>query len=226
MRLIAVVILTLATAVFWHAGVSQAKPKSKTKYTYYTISGSSARNLYQQMASRGPHVSGERALASTQMKIDPTIEVSGRSSCKIKRFGLSLDFTINLPKVSNEKRLAPKLRKRWRAFYKFVRAHEQRHRAIWIGCAGRVERKARTLRAGNCDTLGKKLQAMYDAENNRCRRKHDAFDTAEQKRLSKHPLVRAAQRVQRKSKKTRVIRASSSKSMGIGGTLRRAVADR
>ena len=105
-----------------------AKPKSKTKYTYYTISGKSARNLYQQMVSRGPHVSGDRALAATSVTTQQTGDLGGKSSCRVRNYKLSMDFTIRLPKERNEKSLPPRLRRTWKAFYKFVRRHEQRLR--------------------------------------------------------------------------------------------------
>lgn len=193
------IVVITAWAVFLTGTVS-AKPRTKTKYTYYTISGKSARNLYQQMVSRGPHVSGDRALAATSVTTQQTGELSGNSSCRVRNYKLSMDFTIRLPKVRNEKSLAPRLRKTWKAFYKFVRRHEQRHRAIWIGCAANIEKQVRKIRASSCRKVDRLANSIFKKVSASCERKHDAFDKAEQRRLARHPLVVAAKRVPRKSR--------------------------
>ncbi len=189
----------LVCALMW-TGIANAKPKTTTKYTYYSISGKSARNLYQQMVSRGPHVSGDRALAATSVTTQQTGDLGGKSICRVRNYKISMDFTIRLPKVRSEKSLPPRLRKRWRAFYKFVRSHEQQHRAIWIGCARQIERNARKLRAKSCGKVDRLANAVFKKGMKACGRKHDVFDAAEQKRLARHPLVVAAKRVPRKSR--------------------------
>ena len=185
-----------------------AKPRTKTKYTYYTISGKSARNLYQQMVSRGPHVSGDRALAATSVTTQQTGELTGKSSCRVRNYKLRMDFTIRLPKVRNEKTLPPRLRKTWKAFYRFVRRHEQRHRTIWIGCAASIESQVRKIRAKSCRKVDRLANSIFKKVSASCEKKHDAFDRAEQKRLARHPLVVAAKRVPRKKLNTTSRRAS------------------
>ena len=209
-------------AVFLSAAITvpppaSAKPRTKTKYTYYTISGKSARNLYQQMVSRGPHVSGDRALAATSVKTQQTGELSGKSTCRVRNYKLSMDFTIRLPKVRNEKSLTPRLRKRWKAFYQFVRRHEQRHRSIWIGCAKRIEREVRKVRSKSCRKVDQKANEIFKKLSAACDKQHNRFDAAEQKRLARHPLVVAAQRVPRTKKvKRRKSTQSSTKAFSRG----------
>lgn len=201
MRLVVGLLVGVAVAIAFWPQSSHAQPKSKTKYTYYTISGNSARKLYQQMISRGPHVGRDRALAATSVTTRQTGDLKGRSSCRVSNYRLSLDFTIRLPRVKNEKALPGSVRRRWRAFYKFVRRHEQRHRAIWIGCARNIERRIQKLRAKSCKQLDRKASGIFKSMSATCEKKHDAFDAGEQKRLARHPLVVAAKRV-RKSRKT------------------------
>ncbi len=189
-----------------------AKPAVKTKYTYYTISGTSARNLYQQMISRGPHVSGDRALAATRAETRQSGDFVMRKSCRVKNYKIGINFTIKLPKVANERKLPKRLRRDWRKFYKFVRSHELQHKAIWIGCARQVERKVRAIRASTCRSADSQANKIFRAVAKACEAKHDAFDRAEQKRLARHPLVVAAKRVPRRSKtktKTRAARATA-----------------
>ena len=200
MRLLLGLLLALVTCSIYVAGPAVAKPKVTTKYTYYTVKGKSARTLYQQMVRRGPHVSGERALASTTMRPRQSGEVVGRSTCRVRNYRLNLDFTIRLPKVGSEASLSPRLRKSWRAFSSFVKRHEQRHRAIWIGCGTRIETKIRKLRTKHCSKFDRLVDRIIETELTRCKKKHDAFDAAEQRRLARHPLVRAAKRTPRKTR--------------------------
>lgn len=206
-----VIVAVTAWAVILTGTVS-AKPRTKTKYTYYTISGKSARNLYQQMVSRGPHVSGDRALAATSVTTQQTGELGGTSSCRVRNYKLSMDFTIRLPKVRNEKGLPPRLRRTWKAFYKFVRRHEQRHRTIWIGCAANIEKQVRKIRASSCSKVDRLANSIFKKVSSSCERKHDAFDLAEQKRLARHPLVVAAKRVPRKTRTANAKRRKGSSS--------------
>jgi predicted secreted Zn-dependent protease len=215
MRFWVAVLVAFGLVAFSVSTPAKAKPKVKTKYVYYSISGQSARTLYEQMVRRGPHVNGERALASTTLKPEQTGQIGGKSDCRVRNYRLNLDFTIRLPKAQSEKSLSPKLRKHWRRFYQFVRAHEQRHRAIWINCARRIEKKVRGLRARTCAQLGQQMDAVFTAEGARCERQHDAFDTAEQKRLARHPLVRAAKRTPRE-KVARTTTGSGSTTRAIG----------
>jgi len=44
---------------------ASAKPVYTTKYSYYSIGGDTAAEIYNAMISRGPHVNGAKAYAST-----------------------------------------------------------------------------------------------------------------------------------------------------------------
>lgn len=211
--IIGFIVAATASAVLL-SGIVHAKPRTTTKYTYYSISGKSARNLYQQMVSRGPHVSGDRALAATSVTTQQTGELGGKSSCRVNNYKLSMDFTIRLPKVRNEKSLPPRLRKTWKAFYKFVRRHEQRHRSIWIGCAASIESQVRKIRSSSCRKVDRLANSIFKKVSATCERKHDAFDRAEQKRLARHPLVIAAKRVPRKTRTAKAKRSNT----GSGST--------
>ena len=192
----------MALQPVWMSDVN-AKPKVSTKYTYYKVDGSSARHLYQQMISRGPHVSGERALAATSAETRQRGEFVSGSRCRVKNYQISIDFTMRLPKVANERKMSKRLRVHWRKFSKFVRRHEERHKQIWIGCAREVERRVRSIRAKNCTTADREANHIFKSVAAACEKKHDAFDRSEQKRLSRNPLIVAAKRVERRKKVVR-----------------------
>jgi predicted secreted Zn-dependent protease len=195
---------------------ASAKPKVSTKYTYYNINGGSARNLYQQMISRGPHVSGERALAATSAETRQRGEFVSGSSCRVKNYEISINFTMRLPKVANERKMPKRLRAHWRKFYKFVRRHEERHKQIWVACARDVERRVRAIRARSCSAADREANRIFKTVAAACEKKHDAFDRAEQKRLSRNPLIVAAKRVERRKKASREVLRSSKSSASVG----------
>lgn len=166
-----------------------AAPAFTTKYAYYKISGDTAASVYLSMLKRGPHVGGAKAYAATSAESSQRGKLELRNSCRIIDYQYSIAFTIKLPKLADESSLSPAARARWQQFSAFLRKHEETHRAIWMGCAQEIENKVKVLRGRNCNEVDKKAQAIREAIQNACNRKHIAFDAAEQKRLAKHPFV-------------------------------------
>jgi predicted secreted Zn-dependent protease len=168
----------------------QAAPAFTTKYVYYKVSGDSAAGVYVSMLKRGPHVKGEKAYAATSAESSQRGKLELTKNCRITDYQYSIDFTIRLPKLTDEAALSAAARNRWQQFSSFLKKHEETHRAIWMGCANEIETKIRALRGRTCDEVDKKAQAIRDEVQNACNRKHAAFDAAEQKRLAKHPFVK------------------------------------
>lgn len=171
-------------------GEAVARPVSTTKYSFYTISGRSAVDLYNAMIRRGPHVNGSKAYAATSAASSQQGLLEPGKSCRIKNYKFKIDFTIKLPKFANEKALPAETRERWRQFSAFLRQHEETHRSIWLKCGEELEAKIASIRGKTCDQADKTAAAMWDQMRNSCGRKHAAFDAAEQKRLIKHPFVK------------------------------------
>ena len=105
------------------AANAEAAPQSSTKYTYYKVSGDSAGELYDSMISRGPHVNGAKAYASTAASSSQQGKLVQSSSCRIIDYKLSLKFVIRLPKLNNERALNGQTQQRWQAFSSFLRKH-------------------------------------------------------------------------------------------------------
>jgi predicted secreted Zn-dependent protease len=176
-------------AVSLGSTTSEAAPAFTTRYAYYKISGENAADVYISMLKRGPHVRGEKAYAATLMESSQSGKLQQTNSCRMINYKISAEFTIRLPKLADETALSPSVRSRWQQFSGFLRKHEETHRAIWMGCAKEMEARIGALRAGDCDALERKAQAIRDQVQKACTRKHTAFDAAEQKRLSRHPFV-------------------------------------
>jgi predicted secreted Zn-dependent protease len=174
----------------WGSQQAFAAPAFTTKYVYYKISGDSAAGVYLSMLKRGPHVGGAQAYAATSAESSQRGKLEFRNSCRITDYQYSIAFTIRLPKLTNEGSLSPAARARWQQFSSFLRRHEETHRTIWMGCAQEIEDKVIALRGRSCDEVDRKAQAIREAIQKACNRKHVAFDAAEQKRLAKHPFVK------------------------------------
>lgn len=182
----------------------QAKPVVKTSFKTYSVPGTSAYDLLTYMQRNGPHANGARALATTSASFRYQADAQTAKGCTLKNFRVRTDFVITLPKATNSSSMPPSVRKRWGQFVKHARWHENRHKQIWIGCAKRIERAARSMGTQrSCRAAWSKAQAIVKAQLARCDRIHAAFDRKETARASKIPLIAQALRAP-KSKSRRV----------------------
>ncbi|WP_373502479.1 DUF922 domain-containing protein [Aestuariivirga sp.] len=183
--------VVMLTAAVLGAGVlaAEAKPVQTTKYTYYTVGGDSAEDIYKAMIRRGPKVNGAKAYAATSATTTQDGKLLQGSSCQVKDYRLKLDFVIKLPKIKNEKVLPAADRNRWKQFSSFLKIHEETHRSIWLGCAADLERQVKAIRAKNCADADRKATQLWEKVRAACSKKHNAFDAAEQRKLMKHPFV-------------------------------------
>lgn len=173
---------------------AMAKPVHSTRYSYYTVSGDSAVEIYDAMIHRGPNVNGAKAYAATSATTTQDGKLLQSSSCQIKDYRLKLSFVIKLPKIRNEKVLPASDRKQWQNFSAFLKSHEETHRQIWLNCAEDLERKVKAIKARSCSDADAKATKLWEKMRAACGKKHEAFDRAEQKRLMAHPFVQLVYR--------------------------------
>jgi predicted secreted Zn-dependent protease len=179
------------TAVTFMLSPAGASPTDKTAYKYYTIKGNSPGEIYNSMIRRGPDVNGVNAYASTLATSSQNGKlIQQGKSCRIDDYKFSINFTINLPKLSNEKALLGQTSAKWGQFKSFLKTHEETHRTIWLGCARTLEAQVRALRSNNCKSIDKQAAALWKKMRAICDAKHAAFDAAEQRRLVQQPFVR------------------------------------
>ncbi|MEM7428505.1 MAG: DUF922 domain-containing protein [Pseudomonadota bacterium] len=204
----AAAIVALAAGVALAAPVS-AKPIVKTKVKSYSVPGTSPHALLTYMQRNGPNVNGSHALASTAASIHHKADFQGTRNCKIKNYKLTMSFEITLPKATQAKSMKRSVRKRWKQFVSHARWHENRHKAIWLGCAKRIERKVRALSgSSSCNAVWAKAKAVAKVELARCDRLHAAFDRKETARASRIPLIAQALRAPRSRSGAAALRRS------------------
>lgn len=171
-----------------------AKPVETLRYTYYTVSGDTAAEIYRAMLNRGPDVNGAKAYAATSATTTQQGKLLQEKSCSIVEYRLKLDFVVKLPRIRNEKVLPPADRRLWRQFSAFLKEHEDTHRRIWTACATDLEQRVKAIVAKSCKDVDRKAAQLWDRMRAACDRKHTAFDAAEQKRLLAHPFIKRVYR--------------------------------
>jgi predicted secreted Zn-dependent protease len=183
--------VVIAATVLLYAGAAAAKPPNTT-YDYYSVTGKDAAELHRNMIRRGPHLSGKNAYALTIMRSTQSGQLIQGRTCRAASYQVKMNFKMKLPKLREGSKLSSAERNRWTAFARFVRKHEETHRAIWLGCARDMERKVRAIKAKTCSAWESAERKAVAAVVASCNAKHQAFDNAEQRRLASHPFVRAA----------------------------------
>lgn len=170
--------------------LADAAPAFTTRYVYYNVTGDTATGVYVSMLKRGPQVNGARAYAATSALPSQRGMLELTSSCRFIDYQYRTDFTIQLPKLTNETVLPARTLDSWHRFSRLLVQHEETHRSIWMGCAREIETRIRALRSRTCEELDEKAEEIRDQVQTACLRRHAVFDAAEQKKLAKHPFVR------------------------------------
>lgn len=165
-----------------------AKPLESTKYRYYAINGDTPGEIYAAMVRKGPNVNGASAYGATVATISRSGRLRQGKSCRIDGYQVKIDFVINLPRLSGENALAGKAMAKWEQFKSFVKAHEETHRGIWLGCARDLEARSMSLSAPSCATVDNQANQLFAKVRADCQKKHAALDAADQKRLPSQPF--------------------------------------
>lgn len=180
-----------ALGVLGFAEAVVAAPKVSTKTIYFTVSGSTPGQVLRSILSRGPGMRrGGKAMATTQAKISQTLKPRGKNGC---RYSSKAVITLRLPRLTKSSRRSASVRRVWSSFDRYIRAHEGRHKSIFLSCAKRIDRKARAyIRKHGCKNAKLKITKIMVDERLRCNRLNLAYDRRERSRIRALPLIRQA----------------------------------
>ena len=171
----------------------------RTEVRHYAVSGGNELTLLRQMRRKGPRVGGKPALASTRMRARYTAHLRKRgASCRVRDMRMNVTFTMILPRLRTSRAAMPR---RWPAFTRRLRQHEQQHIRIWKDCLRQVRRQLPGLRARSCNGLKRRMRAVYRQIMDQCSRRHDKFDRREKHAAASLPFIKAAFGQARKSKR-------------------------
>lgn len=182
--------MTAAGFSVFLAGVAEAKPPISTKYSYYSIAGNSAPEIYRAMVQRGPRVEGVKAYATTTAVSSQSGRLLQGQNCSLEGYSVNIDFTIKLPRLKNETALRGPAQSQWRSFSAFLKAHEEQHRAIWMGCRTEMQSKVASLQVKSCSDLNAQTARLWQQVSQACSKKHERLDANDQAKLLRHPFVK------------------------------------
>ncbi|MCC2112665.1 MAG: DUF922 domain-containing protein [Hyphomicrobiales bacterium] len=187
-------ILALAIAsVLAGMSPSGAEVVTTTEMKTYTVSGTTPLTILHSMLKRGRQIGHAGSMAITYARLSFKADISGGDDCRVRSNRVTASFTISLPQHASETTLPASTRKAFRAFREYAKAHELRHREIYLGCARRADRAILKLRAaGNCSAVARSAKQLWKAEMDRCKAAHATFDKRESARSTKVPLLREA----------------------------------
>lgn len=212
-RRLPTVALAIAALLAMAPGPAAAKPVTTTKVQHYEVSGTTARSLDTQMSSLGPWHGNSRAYANIVVRPSYDGNLVQGKMCRLEKFKVTAAFTMTLPRLARGAKLSKTLGEQWKSFSAFARKHEETHKAIWIECLAKAERRALALRVKDCDSLGKEVDRVFAAEWQTCEKRQEAFDIAERAKLARHPLIVAASRVERNARKVEVATSTTRRAM-------------
>ena len=170
-----------------------AKPKYPTRYTYYSVTGLSALDVFKSLSRRGPSVKGVSAYATTTaLTAQSGTLVKQGKNCRVEDFAFHADFVINLPKLNESSALQGQVGKNWRVFSSFLRRHEEEHRSIWLACGQDLRRRISAIQKGDCKSVERDADRVRTSVLKNCQKRHEQLDARDQKALLRQPFIRQA----------------------------------
>ncbi len=198
----AILLLAVLLASVQPAAHVRAAPVVSVQHATFPLHATTEAGLLAELRAYGPLVGGRRSFARTRMKSSlSTLFRKTRGGCRVRRQTLRIRYTILLPHALNERHFPKGMKQRWRAFLRHLARHENRHIAIWTGCARNAERRLRRLKATSCAELDRKARATWRRAMRSCDRLHDAFDLKERKTALRLPFLRSALGLDRRSRR-------------------------
>jgi predicted secreted Zn-dependent protease len=185
--------LAIAAAAIFLAGGAASAGSSSTAYLWNDVGGATPSELVAGLRSHPLPAGGSDAgFASIQDRYEINIDTR-QSGGLCRPAGASVDFhfAITLPRA-DETRMSAGTKRIWRSFVAFSKRHEEEHRSIFLGCAQRFERAARSVSPRkDCAAVREAVIALFADHYARCLKLQDAFDRKERGRLDGTELMRS-----------------------------------
>lgn len=184
------VFLTVATAAATVPAASELR--HTTAYRTNPIHGTTPAQLWRSM--RAHPIIDEDGPALANITHDHTLSVETErsgGSCRVSNLDFRWKFVITLPKAVDEARMSGATRGMWREFTRFLKRHEERHRAIFLECGRDFLARAARITGGTCFGMKRKVQRFIDKEYAACMARQRAFDRRERPAVANLALRRA-----------------------------------
>lgn len=164
------------------AGPVMAGVKVNAKTTTYAITGQTGYDLLKAMDRKGPkHGFLTRAIAQTRYTVKWQISWDQKGeSCRVGKVDARLDVTYNYPRVASP--MSPALDRRWRAFMRGVKKHEEMHGVLATRMVRAAEKSIRNLEKKHdprCRSTRAEVKKRVDAIYAKYEARQLAFDERE-----------------------------------------------
>jgi len=189
LTVLTIVLCLLAPTLASSAGQA-TNPAITTTHNYYTITGSTASQLRQQMNQLGPvQANGKRFDAITRWHVRWSYRYAIHNSrCQITTNQVRAEIAITLPQWRSPARVSGTLVQQWQRYITALQHHENGHRDHGIGAARDVVKALKTFPAyPTCPQLASSADAAMLRIIERYSRKDVEYD-----RLTNHGATQGA----------------------------------
>ncbi len=191
------VVLALAfAALSLFAASATAELKQTSAYRDHPVKGTSVPAVWQYMLAH-PIIDPDDGPAFANITHDHTLTFRTSTSggaCKVADLVFRWSFVITLPKAVDYGRMDAATKAMWSQFTTYLKAHEERHRAIFLDCGKTFVPAAEKMTdLPGCSGLDRKVRAYVQKQYDACMAKQRDFDRGEKPDVAGLALVRAAQ---------------------------------
>ena len=194
-------LLQLITAAIFIAVTTfsvQARVTVSEKTNYFSVSGKTGKQIYQQVKRRAPaKLRRKNWIAATYATYSfKNIKfVAKGKRCVLTRADIHLSLTYYHPKWRGTKASSKKVRKHWKAFAKGLVVHEKTHGIIYREMMQSIVREARKVKGSssdNCKRYVRSLKRKFSEVEKKFGRKQKAFDRRDNRSTSKISKIERA----------------------------------
>lgn len=152
---------------------------------YYKVPGTTASQINEQIARRGPQ--NGHAIGTTETRMTPRVKtVREGDTCRIETAEIDLDLLVTLPEWSELNRADGRTRSAFEALSKHVEWHEQQHVDISKKHKSLIENSLVAIPPQkSCRQLMTKARALFRAMFEEHNREQRAFDASEREAIER-----------------------------------------
>lgn len=172
---------------------------SSTNTRNFRVEGSTATALVRFM--NGHPLQGDHGAAYASIHPNYELMLTTRregAMCVPARVVVHVDFELTLPVAASPGAMSKRTRSAWAGFAAFARAHENHHKASYLGCARAFVGEARRRAASQCFALEADLRGRLATMKRACEAKQAPFDRAQAQILPRLALFAMARSGARK----------------------------
>ena len=166
---------------------------SSTEQHDFVVEGTTASALVRYMNSHA--VEGDHGHAYASIHPDYQLTLATHEAggmCRPSRVDVHVAFDLTLPVAADAAEMSPRTRAAWSNFAAFARAHENHHKASYLGCARTFVVQAQRQSSPDCLSLQDDTrQALYQVKTS-CEAMQRPFDHQQARVLAGLSLFRMA----------------------------------